>query len=301
MTICVLSLIFATSTNPFIEELVNRIRHTGLNKADSLWSAYIESLIHEHKFTEYPAHIGVPENIKYYETQFVKGEISEAEFAYFIGYDFARNAQLTESEWFLNKSESLGYVCAETYLMHALNYETEWNNCLHYNEDLSDPYLKYYENKWRESLKKFIFFAKDSTAVEKAKLQLTCIYWPFRTPKFINEFAPVAIKNLGEFIEKYPKSNFIEEAYARLVWWLSETRNFEKLKVVCLQFLDKYSTAYIKEYVLLWLGISYLEMRDSLNAKKILSTINTDSLPNSVYPGWMKPYIIEFYKKKLFE
>lgn len=301
MTIFVLSLIFALSSNPYIEELVNRTRHTRITKADSLWTAYIESLVHENKFTENPAQIGVPENIKDYETKFINREISEAEFAYFLGYEFARNAQSMESEWFLNKSESLGYVCAETYLMHATNYAKEWNDYLHYNEDLSDPHLTFYENKWRESLKKFISLSKDSISIEKARLQLTCIYWPFRTPIFINEFAPVAIKNLEDFIKKYPKSSFVGEAYSRLVWWLSETKNFKKLKEVCLNFLEKHSTSQLREYIKLWLGISYLETKDSLNAEKIFSTINTDSLPNSVYPGWGKRYIIEFYENKLLD
>ncbi len=128
---------------------------------------------------------------------------------------------------------------------------------------------------------------------------MTCIYWPFETPIYINEFAPGVIKNLEEFIHKYPESRVIENAYQRLVWWLSETGQFAKLKNVCLNFFKKYPISTIKEYIKIWLGISYLEMGDTLKAKKILTSVRTDSLPGSVYPGWLKPYIIEFYENKL--
>ncbi len=141
----ILILFLATSSNPFFEQLVNRIRHANITGIDSLWKMYLENLKKENKFTEDPAQIGAPDNIKDYEIEFVNDEISEKEFALFIGREFAKNAQSMESEWFLNKSESLGYVCAERNLMHALNYEKEWNDYLHYNEDPSDPHLSYYE------------------------------------------------------------------------------------------------------------------------------------------------------------
>ncbi|MGB9720336.1 MAG: hypothetical protein ACPL28_02500 [bacterium] len=295
----VLILTLILSCNPFFEQLVNRIRHTNITKADSLWKMYLESLKQENRFTEHPAQIGAPDNIKDYEIRFANNEISEAEFAFFIGREFAKDAQPMESEWFLNKSESLGYICAETYLMRALNYENEWNNCLHYDEDLSDPRLSFYEKKWRENLEKFITISDDSLAIDDSRLRLTCIYWPFRTPIYVNEFAPVVIKNLEEFIDKYPKSKVIENAYERLIWWLSETRQFAKLKNVCLNFLKKYPISTIKEYMKIWLGISYLETTDTLRARQVLMAVKTDSLPQLVYPGWGKPYIIEFYENRL--
>ncbi len=287
--------------NPFLDQLLDRIRSARMVGTDSLWKLYIENLKNEQQFSEHTEQLGGLTRIKDYEIKFVNEELSEAEFCYWIGYEFSRDIMPMESEWFLNKSESLGFVCAEMYLMPASNYETEWNNYLHYNEDLSEPYLKYYEDKWRESLKKFIALSKDSIAVEKVYLQLTCIYSPFRTPQFINEFAPVAIKNLEDFIKEHSRSSFVEEAYTRLVWWLSETERFEKLKKACLNFLKKYSSSTKQNYMKMWLGISYLEMGDTLNAKKILMSVRTDSLPQSVYPGWMKDYIIELYKNKLFE
>jgi|GEM_PF-4680815 len=295
----ILILFLVTSSNPFFEQLVNKIRHANITGCDSLWKMYLESLKKENKFTENPAHMGVPDNIKEFEIKFANNEFLEEEFAFVIGREFAINAQSMESEWFLNKSESLGYNCAEMYLMHALNYEKEWNDYLHYNEDPSDPHLSYYEKKWRENLEKFITISDDSFAMEDVRLRLTCIYWHLRTPIYIDEFAPVAIKNLEEFIHKYPESRLIENAYERLVWWLSETRQFAKLKNICLNFLQKYPLSTIKEYIKIWLGISYLEIEDTVKAKKILTSVKTDSLPDSVYPGWRKPYIIELYENRL--
>lgn len=289
------------SPDLFLTQLLEKIRCRNLNNTDSLWIAYTESLKKKSRFTTHPHLIGAPDNINDYEIKFVNREISEAEFAYFLGYEFARDAQSIESEWFLNKAESLGFSCAEAYLIHATNYATEWNNYLHHNEDLSDPYLAFYEEKWRESLRKFIASSEDSLAIENARLQLTSIYSPLRTPIFIDEYAPIVIRNLEEFIDKYPRSKVIDNVYEQLVWWLKEIKQFEKLKVVCLNFLKDYPVSSIKEYIKFQLGNSYLEAGDTINAQQIFKLLKIDSLPESVYPGWRKTYIIELLNNRLIE
>lgn len=301
MTVFILIFTIGLSSNPLFKQLLENIRYGHANNADSLWELYIKNLKKENEFTTHPEQIGAPENIRDYEIKLVNGEITEAEFSYFIGSEFARNGQSMESEWYLNKSESLGFICAETYLMHAANYAQEWNNYLHYNEDLSNPNLAFYEEKWRESLKKFIASSKDSLAIDNARLQLTCIYSPYRTPIFIDEFAPIAIGNLEEFIEKYPKSKVINAAYERLVWWLSVTKKFEKLKNTCLDFLKNYPKSAIKEYIKFQLGNSYLGLHDTSHAKQLFKSIKTDSLPASVYPGWGKLYIFKLLINQLIE
>jgi len=293
--------VIETSLNPFLNQLIDGTRSTRVVGADSLWKLYLESLKKEKKFSEHTEQLGGLTRIKDYETKFVNGALSEAEFCYWIGYEFARDVMALESEWFLNKAESLGFVCAETYLMHASNYADEWNDVLHYNEDLSDPQLAFYERKWQESLKKFIASSNDSLAVDNARLQLTGIYAPFGTPIYIMDFAPGAIKKLEDFIKSYSRSLLIEKAYEQLVWWLNETKQFKKLKKVSLEFLKNYPNSSIREYIKFQLGDSYYWTNNYHRAKTILQEIKIDSFPQSVYPGWRKDYIIELISKLLDE
>lgn len=107
--------------------------------------------------------------------------------------------------------------------------------------------------------------------------------------------------NLEEFIEKYPKSKVINAAYERLVLWLSETKKFEKLKITCLDFLKNYPKSAIKEYIKFQLGNSYLELHDTTHAKQLFKSIKTDSMPESVYPGWSKTHIIKSLNNQLIK
>ncbi|MCK4790389.1 MAG: hypothetical protein KAV87_42020 [Desulfobacteraceae bacterium] len=300
----IFSLIFLLTVpllNPHLGDLIKSIRHNDLTHADSHWNQYTTSLTKERYFSEKTQHLGGLHNIKEHEVKFTEGLLTEAEFCHQIGLDFSKEIMPMESKWFLNKAESLGFVDATTYFARARNYATEWNNILHYNEDLSDPMLKIYENKWRENTTKFIQHSSDSADIYGARLKLTSIYWPFRTPIFIDSFAPITIENIQNFINEYPDNPLIERAYERLVWWLYTTKKYTRLRKICQDFLYKYPDSNIKGYIKFQLGNAYYFTQEFDEAKKIFLSIGEEALPHSVYPGWGGQYIFEELKHKLKE
>ena len=286
--------------NRHLKKLVESIRyHRDLANADSCWDSYIRSLIEEREFSEHTNHLGGLDNIKKHEVKFVDGFLSEAEFCHQIALDFSKDVMPIESEWFLSKSESLGLIDIETYFAKARNSAREWNDVLHYDEDLSDPRLKTYETEWRENLNKIINNSRDSVEIEEARLTLTMILDPSRNSYFLGHFAPEIIRNLEIFINTYPTSQLINQAYERLVWCLYDTERYEKLGEICKEFLTKYPDSPIKEYIKVQLGNAYYSLGDVDEAKAIYNSIEKDSFPESVYPGWGGRYILETIEKRL--
>lgn len=284
--------------NPHLERLVEMIRMN--YRADNgYWILYTKSLIEERRFSENTEQIGGLHNIKEREIKFVDKIITEPEFCYQIGIDFANDGMPRLSEWFLNKAEFLGFVNTETYRARVRNNAQEWNSILHYNQDLSDPALEIYEAKWRENLLKVIENSKDSLDIEYARLALTTIYSPGRTSMYVNHFAPEVISSLKKFIGKYSKSPVIHQAYERLIWWLYETKKNEELAKVCKEFLRSYPDSPIIEYVKAQLGNAYYFIGNYDEAKRIYHSIKKDSFPNSVYPGWGGRYILEAVEERL--
>lgn len=56
-----------------------------------------------------------------------------------------------------------------------------------------------------------------------------------------------------------------------------------------------------KEYIRFQLGNSYLGLHDTTHAKQVFKSIKTDSMPESVYPGWGELYIFESLINQLIE
>ena len=141
--------------------------------------------------------------------------------------------------------------------------------------------------------------SKDSLDIGNAHLALTTIYNPFRTPMYVNHFAPEIISNLKESIDKYPESLVIHQAYERLIWWFYETKRNEELAKVCKEFLQSYPDSPIIEYVKAQLGNAYYFIGNYDEAKRVYHSIKKDSFPNSVYPGWCGRYILEAVEERL--
>ncbi len=285
--------------NPHLDKLVESIRHRNLSNSDSYWNLYLKSLVEDKQFSEHTHQLAGLTKIREHETKFVDNVITEAEFCHRIGLDFTKDCMCMETEWFLEKAESLGLVNIETYLARAQIYAREWNNILHYNDDLSDTMLNLYETKWRESLLRVIETATDSIDIDKARLELLTIYGPWRTPLYVDHFAPEVIHNLEEFIDEHPQSRLVNQAYERLVWWLYTTGKYEKLIVVCKQFFENCSDSPNKEYIKFQLGNAYYFLDDFNKAKAIYVSIEKDSFPESVYPGWGSRYILEAVEARL--
>lgn len=287
--------------NSHLNSLIESIRQNDLTHADSYWNQYISSLTKGHYSSEYAKELGYLQNIREHEVRFTEGLLNEAELCQQIGIDFSKVSMQIESEWFLDKAESLGFVDATTYYARAQNYAKEWNDILHYNADFSDPMLKKYKNKWRENLTKFIKHSKDSTEIYKALLALTCIWSPARNTYFRDSVAPEIIDNLERFIDEYHGNPFTDNAYERLVYLLYTTERYAKLRAVCKDFLKRYQSSGIKEYIKFQLGNAHYFKHNLDEARKIYSSIVQDSFPNSVYPGWRKKYILKELKTKLKE
>ena len=289
------------SPNPHLRALIEAIRNNIYTNVDSYWNQYVTSIHDDRLFSENIKNFWGLDGIKDREVKFAQGEITEAEFCHQIGLQFAGYAMARESNWFLAKAESLGYVNTATYFARARNYADEWNDILHYNEDLADPNLKIYEIKWRESLIKVIETSKDSNDIYEAHLALTCIYSPARNSLYIDSFAPVTIENLAEFVNKYPDNPFVEPAYERLVWWLSTTKRYVELGEICKKFLIRYHNSPITGYVQFQLGNAHYFTGALDEAERIYSSIAKDAFPDFVYPGWGGQYIIEDLERKLVE
>jgi len=287
----------ASAVNPHLNNLIETIRGNYVSNADSNWTYYIASLTRDKLFSENTQQLGGLANIKEYEVKFAEGHLTEAEFCQQIGLEFSKDGAPIEAEWFLNKAESLGFINSQTYFARASNYAREWNSFLHYNEELSGAL----ESKWHEALTKFISISKESTDIYRARLELTSIYDPFRTPIFIDSLAPQTISNLEEFINKYPENPCIELAYERLVWWLYETESYTKLCAVCKSFLNKHPNARNTEYIKFQLGNAYFFLNDFDRAKKIYSSVKQNLVPDSVYPGWGGQYILNELNDRLAE
>lgn len=288
------------SVNPNLENLIEVIRRNDLHNADSYWNKYMASLLEEKDFSENTQQLGGLHDIKEHEAKFVEGLLSEGEFCHQIGLDFSVNGLPAESEWFLDKAESLGLVDIATYSARARNYATEWNTILHHN-GWSDPTLSIIENKWRENLTKFIRHSSDSTEIYEARLNLISIYGPFRTPIFVDSFASITIENLEGFINEYSDNPLIDRAYERLVWWLYKTKRYTKLCETCVSFLKKYPNAQITEYMKIQLGNAHYFTQEYAEAKDIYLSVRKDALPHSVYPGWGGQYLLEELNRKLKE
>ncbi len=289
------------SINPHLNSLVEAIRSSHISNADSYWHQYTSSLLNERLFSKNTHQLGGLGNVKDREVKFAEGQFTEAEFAHQIGIDFSSESMSIESEWFLNKAESLGSADIKIYFARARNYAKEWNDVLHYNDDLTDPSLVVYEEKWHENLIKFIQHSKDSNDIYEGRLALTSIYWPFRTPGYIDSFAPAIIDNLQGFINDYPDNPLIEQAYERLIWRLYETKKYTRLCEICLNFIKEYPDARIAEYIKFQLGNAYYYSDNFDEAMKIYSSVNQDSFPDHVYPGWGGRYILEDLNRKLDE
>lgn len=287
------------SVNTNLETLIKMIRSNNLDGTDFYWDQYTVSLLDGGNFSEHTQQLGGLTNIGEHESKFVERLLTEAEFCHLIGISFS-GGQPVESEWFLNKAESLGLVDRATYSARARNYTTEWNSILHHN-GWSDPTLSIIENKWRENLTKFIQHSSDSADIYEARLKLTSIYWPFRTPIFVDSFASITIENLESFISEYPDNPFIERAYERLVWWLYKTKRYTKLCETCVRFLKKYPDAQITEYIRFQLGNAHYFTQNFDEARKIYSSIDQNSFPDRVYPGWGGQYILELINNRLDE
>jgi tetratricopeptide (TPR) repeat protein len=285
--------VIVPAVNPHLRTLIEITRGNVQGNADDYWDLYTESIIDEKLFSENTQQLGGLHNIKKHETSFADKLITEAEFCQQIGLDFANNVMPMESKWFLNKAEKLGLVTIETYYARAKNYAREWNNILHYNADLSDSALEACETKWRENLLLVIENSQDSMDIERTRFELITIYNPSRTPIFTDDFAPEVVNNLEEFIDNYPKSPVIHQAYERLVWWLYTTEDYAKLGKVCKNFINNYLDSPIIEYVKFQLANAYYFIDNFAEATEIYNSIQKELLPNSVYPGWQRWYIIE--------
>jgi hypothetical protein len=289
------------SPNPYLKILIESIRSNNYTNVDSYWDQYVTSIRGDKLFSENVENFWGLDGIKEHEVKLAEWQMTEAEFCHQIGLQFTGQAMARESNWFLNKAESLGFVNTATYFARADNYADEWNDILHYNEDLADTNLKVYEAKWRESLIKVIETSKDSNDIYEAHLAITCIYSPARNSLYIDSFAPMTIKNLEKFINDYPSNPLIESAYERLVWWLSTAKIYSKLAGVCKSFLTKYPDSPIAEYIKFQLGNAYYFTGASKEAKRAYLSIDKTSLPDFVYPGWAGQYIIEDLESKLIE
>ena len=288
------------SVNSNLETLIKMIRSNNLDGTDFYWDQYTVSLLDGGDFSKHTQQLGGLTNIGEHESKFADGLWTEAEFCHQIGLEFSKDGGPTSSEWFLNKAESLGLVDRATYSARVRNYTTEWNSILHHN-GWSDPTLSIIENKWRENLTKFIQHSSDSADIYEARLKLTSIYWPFRTPIFVDSFAPITIENLESFISEYPDNPFIERAYERLVWWFCKTKRYTKLCETCVSFLKKYPNAQITEYIKIQLGNAHYFTQEYAEAKDIYLSVRKDALPHSVYPGWGGQYLLEELNRKLKE
>lgn len=297
MIFLVMFLLTVPSVNPHLNNLIETIRRNDLRNADSYWSQYTMSLLEERDFCENTQQLGRLHNIKEHEVKFVEGLSTEAKFCHQIGLEFSKDAMPTESEWFLNKAESLGFVDVTTFFAHARNYAREWNSALHYNTELSDTI----ESKWREALTKVIKVSRDSADIYRARLELTCIYSPARNTLFQDSLAPKFITNLGNFIRKYPDNPFIEQGYERLVWWLYTAKSYARLIEICGDFLSKYPKAQIAEYIKFQFGNAHYHMKNYDEAKKIFLSINKNTFPNIVYPVWGGEYILKKMNSRLKE
>jgi hypothetical protein len=300
MTLSFILLLTVPFLNPHLNDLVEFIRHGHTNQGDSYWNQYITSLVQERLFSANTQQLAGLHDIYEHELDFADGFMTEAEFCHKIGVDFSEEYMPMESNWFLNKAESLGLVDASTYFARARNYEREWNDYLHYNEDLSDPLMDSYENRWRENIINYIKLQTESMAIYEARLRLTSIYWPFRTPIFIDSFASVTIMNLLDFIDKYPNNLVIDQAYERLVWWYYTTKQYSELGETCRSFLAEYPDSKIKEYIKFQLGNAYYFSQKMEKAKQVYLTIDKAMLPNAVYPGWRGDYIVKELEQKLY-
>lgn len=283
--------------NPHLGDLEKSIRYNDLTHADSYWNQYTTSLTKERYFSENTQQLAGLNNIKEHEVKFAEEQLTEAEFCHQIGLDFSEDIMPILSKWFLNKAESLGFVDVTTYFARARNYAREWNNNLHYNEDFSDIL----ETQWHEALTQVIKIAKDSVDIYRALFGLTCIYSPARNSLFRDSVAPKVIGNLEKFIDDYPGNPFIEHAYEGLVWWLCITKRYTKLRAVCQEFLKRYHSAEIKEYIKFQLGNAHYFTQNFDEARKIYSSIDQNSFPDRVYPGWGGRYILEIINNRLDE
>lgn len=289
------------SPNPHLRVLIESIRSSNYANVDSYWDQYVTSIRNDRLFSENIKNFWGLDGIKEKEVKLAHRQITEAEFCHQIGLQFAGHVMARESNWFLAKAESLGFVNTATYWARARNYARGWNDIIHYNEDLADPNLEACETRWRESLVKVIETSKDSNDMYEAHLALTTIFSPARNMMFVDSFAAQVVDNLEKLISEYEDNPLIESAWERLVWWLSTTKRYSKLGEVCESFVEDYPNSSILEYIKFQLGNARYYVGAFEEAKRVYSSIDKNSLPDVVYPGWGRQYILENIENRLVE
>jgi outer membrane protein assembly factor BamD (BamD/ComL family) len=143
--------------------------------------------------------------------------------------------------------------------------------------------------------------AADSNHIYKGYLELVGIFCPSTGTAFRDHFTNTFVVNLEHYINDFPDSPYIEEAYEMLVWWLYTAQRYDELREICRNFLSDHPGSGMRSYVLFHLGNASFFAGEWSKAREAYISVEKDALPKSVYPGWGRQYIIDEITQKMQE